>query len=170
MKFSADRIIWKQLWSIPFKKKEFQFKLFKLFSFSCSKSPTRPLSSNNSKIPNNNLNSTIRRENRSKLSRRQVEITKNLFYVVCAFFICLTPYSVCLVYDASDPAVPYTGAFVLFNSCINPIIYATKHPYFKQVFKCILQCKFQDVPEPASFVRSLRSSKEVNCCGNTSCL
>ncbi|KAJ8024624.1 G-protein coupled receptor moody [Holothuria leucospilota] len=134
-----------------------------------SKSPTRPLSSANSKVPNNNLNSTVRRDNRSKLSRRQVEITKNLFYVVCAFFICLTPYSVCLVYDDSDPAVPYAGAFVLFNSCINPIIYATKHPYFKKVFKCILLCRWQNIPEPASFVRSLRSSKD-NCCGNSSCL
>ncbi|XP_072179547.1 alpha-1D adrenergic receptor-like [Diadema setosum] len=102
--------------------------------------------------------------------RRQVEITKNLFYVVCAFLLCLTPYSVCLLYDDSDPFVPYAAAIVFCNSCINPIIYATKHPYFKRVFRCILSCRCADIPEASEFVKraSQKAVKPCKTCRSTS--
>ncbi|XP_033632125.1 beta-1 adrenergic receptor-like [Asterias rubens] len=98
----------------------------------------------------------VRRESshRQSISRRQVEITKNLFYVVCAFFLCITPYCAALVIPKSEPFIPWAGAIILLNSCINPVIYATKHPYFKQVIKAILCCKLSSIPEPSSCLRS----------------
>lgn len=100
------------------------------------------------------------------LSRRQVEITKNLFYVVCAFIICLTPYSVGLMVPGSDHFVPYAGAILLINSCINPVIYQVKHPYFRATFTAIIHCRFHDIQEPVPLLRaalSSRSASPVNC-------
>ena len=100
------------------------------------------------------------------LSRRQVEITKNLFYVVCAFIICLTPYSVGLMVPGSDHFVPYAGAILLLNSCVNPIIYQIKHPYFRSTFSAILHCRLGDIQEPVPLLRaalSQRSSSPVQC-------
>ena len=95
---------------------------------------------------------------KKRLSRRQVEITKNLFYVVCAFTICIAPYAVALLVPPSDPVIPWTAALLLMNSCINPIIYATKHPYFKQVFRLMLRCQCGKIPEQSNFLRSVRST------------
>ncbi|XP_038055090.1 beta-4C adrenergic receptor-like [Patiria miniata] len=99
---------------------------------------------------------TMRRESshHQSISRRQVEITKNLFYVVCAFILCITPYCAALVIPRSEPFIPWAGAVILANSCINPAIYATKHPYFKQVIRAILCCRLSTIPEPASCLRS----------------
>ncbi|XP_072041864.1 melatonin receptor type 1A-like [Amphiura filiformis] len=80
----------------------------------------------------------------SRLKHRQVQITKTMFYVVCAFFFCITPYGICLIVDTSDPAVPYAATLVLMNSCINPLIYA-KHPLFKNVYGKILTCMWKEV-------------------------
>ncbi|XP_038045009.1 probable G-protein coupled receptor No18 [Patiria miniata] len=95
---------------------------------------------------------------KKRLSRRQVEITKNLFYVVCAFTVCILPYGIALLIPPSDPIIPWTAALFLVNSCINPIIYATKHPYFKQVFKLMLTCHCGKIPEQSDFLRSVRST------------
>ncbi|XP_072046261.1 opsin, blue-sensitive-like [Amphiura filiformis] len=73
-----------------------------------------------------------------RIRRRQVDVTKNLFYVVCAYLICLTPYCVILVVPGGHEVVMYVAIILMFNSCINPFIYATKHPDFKKVFRCIL--------------------------------
>ncbi|XP_033626487.1 melatonin receptor type 1B-A-like [Asterias rubens] len=96
---------------------------------------------------------------KKRLSRRQVEITKNLFYVVCAFVLCLTPYSTGLMIPGLDHFVPYAGVILLLNSCVNPVIYAAKHPHFKTVFRYILTLKFSKIPEPSNFLRSALSSR-----------
>ncbi|XP_022091517.1 beta-4C adrenergic receptor-like [Acanthaster planci] len=97
----------------------------------------------------------VRRESshRQNISRRQVEITKNLFYVVCAFILCITPYCAALVIPRSEPFIPWAGAIILANSCINPAIYATKHPYFKQVIGAIVRCRLSAIPEPSSCLK-----------------
>ncbi len=87
------------------------------------------------------------------IKKRQVQITKNMFYVVCAYFLCFTPYGLCLLIDTSDPALPYTAALVLINGCINPFLYGTKHPMFRDVFKCILRCNLSQIPEQSSILR-----------------
>ncbi len=91
-----------------------------------------------------------------RIRRRQVEVTKNLFYVVCAYLICLTPYCVILVIPGGYELVMYVAAILMFNSCINPFIYATKHPDFKKVFRCILFLKFSEIPEGISIVTRSR--------------
>ena len=90
-----------------------------------------------------------------KISSRRIEVTKNLFYVVCTFLLCLSPYIVSLMISTSDEFVPYAGAILTINSCLNPMIYATKHPYFKKTFRAILCCKVGDIPEPIAAVRSM---------------
>ncbi|XP_001197036.2 alpha-1A adrenergic receptor [Strongylocentrotus purpuratus] len=136
---------------------------------SCKAPPSKQNGTSNNnpqRISNHNASITSSHSSlRGRQLRRQVEITKNLFYVVCAFLICLTPYSVCLLYDDSDPFVPYAAAIVFCNSCINPIIYATKHPYFKKVFRCILTCKCSDIPEAADVIKRVSKKTKNNRTG-----
>lgn len=96
---------------------------------------------------------------KKRLNRRQVEITKNMLFVVCAFGLCASPYCVSLMIPPSDPAIPWTAAILLFNSCVNPFIYATKHPYFKQVFGFMLMCRCTEIPEQASIIRTISSMR-----------
>ncbi|XP_022079997.1 G-protein coupled receptor moody-like [Acanthaster planci] len=101
---------------------------------------------------------------RSRMSRRQTEITKNMFYIVCAFMLCLTPYAICLFFDDSDPALPYAAAILFINSCVNPFIYATKHPHFKTVFGCIFRRQWDHIPDPSDTLKTLRKR---TCCGRS---
>ncbi|XP_038044386.1 alpha-1D adrenergic receptor-like [Patiria miniata] len=94
--------------------------------------------------------------NPPQISRRQQEITKNMFYIVCAFMLCLTPYTICLFLTDSDALKPYAAALVLFNSCINPLIYATKHRDFKAVFHCIVRRQWDNIPEPSDCLKAVR--------------
>ncbi|XP_072041865.1 melatonin receptor type 1A-like [Amphiura filiformis] len=98
----------------------------------------------------------------SRLKHRQVQITRNMFYVVCAFFFCITPYGISLVVDSSDPAVPYVATLLLMNSCINPLIYA-KHPLFRNVYGKILTCMWKEVihEETDSIIR-MRTMAQAN--------
>ncbi|XP_038053933.1 alpha-1D adrenergic receptor-like [Patiria miniata] len=104
----------------------------------------------------------------SHLSRHQTEITKNMFYIVCAFMLCVSPLMICILYDAVDacsPFFPFTFAVLLFNSCVNPLIYATKHRDFKTVFRCILRRKWEDIPEPSDFLKTMISGERPFCGG-----
>ena len=82
-----------------------------------------------------------------RIRKRQVDVTKNLFYVICAYLVCLTPYVSLLVCPGGYELVMYAAIILMFNSCINPFIYATKHPDFKKVFKCIIMLKFSEIPD-----------------------
>ncbi|XP_038073313.1 alpha-1B adrenergic receptor-like [Patiria miniata] len=93
----------------------------------------------------------------ASFSKRQVEITKNLFYVFCAFVACLAPFFIALTIPPSDPVIPWTGLIIIFNSAINPIIYGAKHPHFKEVFRHMLRCRYHMVPEPSGCLRKIRS-------------
>ena len=95
---------------------------------------------------------------KKQLSRRQIEITKNLFYVVVVFLICISPFGICLMIPISDPLIPWVAALFLFNSCLNWMIYATKHPHFKTVYRLMLTCKCAKIPEQSTFLRSFRST------------
>ncbi|XP_038071945.1 melatonin receptor type 1B-A-like [Patiria miniata] len=99
----------------------------------------------------------------SQLTRRRNEVTKNMFYVVCAFILCLTPYAV-VVISGYRPALPYFFALFFVNSCVNPMIYATKHRDFKTIFGCILRRQWAAIPEPSEFLKFLQRNKR---CGAT---
>ncbi|XP_038044583.1 melanopsin-A-like [Patiria miniata] len=96
---------------------------------------------------------------RRQLWKRQLDVTKNLLYIVLAFLICLTPYFVSILSSAawSYRLVPW-GAVILFcNSCANPIIYATSHPGFKEAFGHMIRCRKIPVANPSQRIRSSKT-------------
>ncbi|KAJ8034750.1 G-protein coupled receptor moody [Holothuria leucospilota] len=102
---------------------------------------------------------TLSTKKRSTVSKEEIQVTKNLFIVFCVFLVCLVPYSICLAYDDSDPVIPYAVAILFFNSCLNPVIYATRFPNFKKIILLILKCKWDKIPEPSSLLLRLKGSK-----------
>lgn len=100
-------------------------------------------------------------QNARQLLRRQITITKNMFYVVLAFLICATPYTICLVLPELN-ALLYVGVLFLLNSCINPILYGVKHPHFRQVFKPLLTCRWSSVPVKSNAFRVILELKITN--------
>ncbi|XP_071795144.1 alpha-1B adrenergic receptor-like [Asterias amurensis] len=102
-------------------------------------------------------NTQLQKKPAGSFSKRQVQITKNLFLVVCAFIACLAPFAIALMIPPSDPVIPWTGAFIIFNSAVNPVIYGVKHPHFKEVFRHMLRCRYHMIPEPSSCLRKMRS-------------
>ncbi|XP_041457284.1 melatonin receptor type 1B-like [Lytechinus variegatus] len=98
-----------------------------------------------------------------KRYRKQIElvITRNLLYVICGFFCCVIPYTGLFL------ALPflegtwlrlglhissYAAVLLVLDSCLNPVIYAWKHPHFKVVFGCMVRCRWQDIPEPSKYL------------------
>ena len=82
-----------------------------------------------------------------RLSNQELQITKNMFYIVVAFVVCFMPYLISLIIlDNSNIVLKWTQLLVLVNSCVNPLIYATKHPKFKMLFRKILRCKCKGIP------------------------
>ena len=75
------------------------------------------------------------------ISKRQVEVTKNLFVVVCVFGITLFPASVvCFLSYPSARLVLCTVTFLLCNCCLNPIIYS-KNPELRKTMANLVYCK-----------------------------
>ena len=97
--------------------------------------------------------STTNRRQR-KLRRQQLQVTGRLFLIVCAFFICITPYCIAI----AIPGIPqrwiiYTSLLTIINSSINPAIYSLTHPHFKEFFIAMLRCRFSDIPQPSDTLR-----------------
>ena len=89
--------------------------------------------------------------------KRENTITKNMFLVFIAFVVCFVPTAATLFFDESAPVVPYATALLLINACINPIIYGFKHPVFNHVFKCLITCRWKQIPEQSDAFKSLNS-------------
>ncbi|XP_038045069.1 alpha-1B adrenergic receptor-like [Patiria miniata] len=97
-------------------------------------------------------NPPIQAAPRKQSSKLQIEVTKNLFCVVCVFLICTAPFGISLILGKNGLRLyPIGAALLCCNSCVNPIIYAAKHPQFRLVFKSILLCRFSDIPERVRF-------------------
>nr|XP_054766110.1 rhodopsin, GQ-coupled-like [Lytechinus pictus] len=75
------------------------------------------------------------------INQKEIEITKNLFMVVCVFMFCFLATVVNLVIPGTRIITLYTTMILLGNSVANPIIYGLKHPNFQVVFKKILCCR-----------------------------
>ena len=101
---------------------------------------------------------SLRRDARAPVDSQQIQITKNLMYVVIAFVICLGPFTLAISISALKPARHWCGLLALSNSAVNPVIYGIKHPGFREVFGYILKGKWKYIPEPASFVQQYRST------------
>lgn len=72
--------------------------------------------------------------------RRHVQVTKNLFIVICSYILCIMPFSIASLVPPSYPVMPWVSALLILNSCVNPIIYGLKHPQFQEAFKKIAPC------------------------------
>ena len=88
---------------------------------------------------------------------QEIQITKNLFLVVLVFMLCFSPYALSLFIPSARRAVIFTGAFSVANSALNPVIYALKHPHFKNVLKLVVRCRFREIPEPSHTLSRLLS-------------
>ena len=91
----------------------------------------------------------------NQIRRRQIVITKNMFYVLIAFIICLTPYAICLGFPDLNGQL-FAATFVTASSCVNPFLYGFKHPNFNEVFEAMLKCKCGNVPEQSHAFKRLR--------------
>ncbi|XP_038045237.1 octopamine receptor 1-like [Patiria miniata] len=102
---------------------------------------------------------------RRKLWKRQLDVTKNLLYIVLAFILCLTPYFTAIIVSAdwTYRLTPWAGMILFGNSCVNPFIYATSHPDFKEAFGHMIRCR--KIPRGGSSQRyksTVPSSSQVN--------
>ena len=94
----------------------------------------------------NHATSSQVNQNKKRLWKCQLDVTKNLFYVVCVFLVCFTPYTICIILRTKSEVFMFTVVVLLSNSCANFFLYASKHPDFRKVFKCIFLCKFSSIP------------------------
>ena len=108
--------------------------------------------------PKRNGESGASQSRRAKrIDEMEVEITKNLFLVVCAFFLFFTPYFVALFIPGTDYLLLYFGISVLANSTVNPVIYSRRHPHFKVVLGCMLRCRYAEIPQPSGTLKRILS-------------
>ncbi|XP_030842276.1 beta-3 adrenergic receptor-like [Strongylocentrotus purpuratus] len=75
------------------------------------------------------------------INRKEIEITKNLFMVVCVFMLCFLATIVNFFIPGTSVFTLYSTMILLANSVVNPIIYGLKHPNFQEVFKKIICCR-----------------------------
>ncbi|XP_072015256.1 LOW QUALITY PROTEIN: G-protein coupled receptor moody-like [Amphiura filiformis] len=116
-------------------------------------------SSNNSGIPPPTPTSP-RLEHIDKI---QYEITKiSSRHSVYSF--CVTPYALILLTPRTfhqGRALLYCALPVVFAACVNPIIYALRHPQFRAVFGPMARCRYRDIPEPSGSLRRLVYDDQV---------
>ena len=125
-------------------------------SFSISETPFKARREGSTKPRSNTTDGTsVARTNRMRktISHQQIEVTKNLFIVVCAFLACFVPYFVLNPILGSSHAIYYIRILPLANSAINFVIYALKHPDFKVVLGCMMRCSYADIPEPSRLLK-----------------
>ena len=72
------------------------------------------------------------------INRKEIEITKNVFIVVCLFIICFVAQGMNSIDPGASLFTLYGVMFMMANSVVNPIIYGLKHPNFQEAFKRIL--------------------------------
>ncbi|XP_072177303.1 adenosine receptor A3-like [Diadema setosum] len=74
-----------------------------------------------------------------RMGRREVRVTKNLFIVFMAFVVCTLPTTIAFIIPDVLSIGLYTTAVLYLNNCLNPILYAYKHPVFKSRFLALIK-------------------------------
>ena len=122
------------------------------------KNPSPDLSSSRatSESELNAVSQEGRKIRRKMPTKREVQITRNLFYVVCGFFVCIIPYAITISIPNSGKVLVYMGVLVTGSSVINPIIYGFNHPHFRVIFRAFLRCNLANIPEPSTLLRAVR--------------
>ena len=117
----------------------------------------------------NNMNNAITKGKttsgiKKAVSRREVEITKNLFFVIVSFFICIIPYSISLSLSEGVASLSiFSGILLMLNVMINPIIYSFKHPTFKVVLRNLMCCRYAAIPKPTPLLKRLLKPRNEIC-------
>ncbi|XP_022099539.1 5-hydroxytryptamine receptor 2A-like [Acanthaster planci] len=101
---------------------------------------------------------------KKRVNRQQLQITTNLFMVSSAFVVFSAPYSFTLLVPHSGRVLLFLSVPFTFNSCLNPIIYTVNHPRFNRVIRCILRCRFGEIPKPSRLLLAARAK-----CGSVQC-
>ena len=96
---------------------------------------------------------------RTSFLKREIEITKNLFIVVIIFTICLLPSIVNFLIPGTSVLTLYGAMIMAANSSLNPIIYALKHPNFREAFKRVFTCSDDNNESPST---ETRASSQTN--------
>ncbi|XP_072171061.1 allatostatin-A receptor-like [Diadema setosum] len=109
---------------------------------------------------NNSGKSTVPEQSEIKMrmtiDKREIEITKNLFIVVCWFFICILPNTFCVLTEKCYlKYFKFTAVVYSINSCINPFIYCFKQPLFRQISLCVFRCRWSQIPKPSPWLQRL---------------
>ncbi|XP_022079986.1 5-hydroxytryptamine receptor 7-like [Acanthaster planci] len=86
-------------------------------------------------------------------------LTETMPFIIFGFVALLTPYAVCLFVRRLEPFVPYASGILFSSTCINPIIYGSRHRDFKIVFSSILRCRWNDIPQSSTFLKMVGWSK-----------
>ncbi|XP_071501268.1 melatonin receptor type 1B-B-like [Diadema antillarum] len=93
---------------------------------------------------------------RMTIDKREIEITKNLFMVVCGYLICVLPNSFCVLFESCYMKhYKFTAVVYSVNSCINPFIYCFKQPLFRQISLCVFRRRWPDIPKPSPWLHRL---------------
>ncbi|XP_038076145.1 melatonin receptor type 1A-like [Patiria miniata] len=117
--------------------------------------PTGATSSSNSSFVVVEDATAAKSAHMDRINRQQLQITKNLFMAVCAFFVCITPYCVALFIPNNDRFLLFGGLLFFCNSIVNPIIYGAKHPQFKKVMRRLIKCQYSQIEEPSNALKAL---------------
>ncbi|XP_072165295.1 G-protein coupled receptor moody-like [Diadema setosum] len=96
---------------------------------------------------------------RAQINRREIEVTKNLFQIVCAFFCCVLPSSVAFCIRWRNKGLLYTSILLLMNGCVNPFLYAFKHPHYKAAFKAMLTCKTATLQRDTNYTTKMTTGQ-----------
>lgn len=98
---------------------------------------------------------TNQQSSRKGPSVKQINITKNLALVVVVFFICVLPFALNLYSPHLGLHTAYLAGLVVLPNCLNPMIYAARHPCFKVVFRSMFTCRFHNIPHPSEWLKAL---------------
>ncbi|XP_038067107.1 protein trapped in endoderm-1-like [Patiria miniata] len=102
----------------------------------------------------------VAKNNRRRISRQQLAITKNLFMVFCIFLLLMSPYFISLAVPSGRNFALYGLTISIVNSCVNPIIYTINHPHFKGVLRSILRCRYSKIPQPSDWLKTVLSRRK----------
>ena len=105
----------------------------------------------------------LERQKISEESQREIEITKNLFLVVCSFFLCFLPFFILKApIKRALHGLFYTRVLTLGNSAINFFIYARRHPQFKHILGLMIRCSYSEIPQPSRFLKKFPRSLMIS--------
>ena len=99
---------------------------------------------------------------KDRVTRQEIQITKNLFVVVSIYLFCFAPFliAIAIPFSLSGHVVFYIRIPYIASCAVNIAIYARKHPHFKLVLKHLLTCSYDKIPQPSTVLKFLLTKKQ----------